>query len=132
MKALLAALALLIGSQAHAGGAVEYNCLGKDAASGESVLLTLTFSEYDREVGYSNQSITILKKGWETLEKPIVFQMSGATKKNNCTINENGEIRLKTDINMTPTQNNKIAEYEITVKTDCKDAQFDISAQCSF
>ncbi len=64
--------------------AVTYNCLGADKVSGNSVVMELTFSDHGNKVGYTNQSITVIKKGWETLAQPIVFQMYGANKENNC------------------------------------------------
>lgn len=66
------------------------------------------------------------------LEKPITFQMYGATKKNSCTKTEFGEIYLKSEFEMTPTQNDDIADYKVTVKTDCPDNRFDIKAYCQF
>lgn len=65
MKFLITIVLALVSSQSFASSAVQYNCLGKDAVSGNSIFLEVDFGDYGPEVGYTNQSITIVKNGDE-------------------------------------------------------------------
>lgn len=132
---ILSTLLLTLASPAFANMAVTYSCLGKNKVNGASVLFELQFSDYAREAGYTNQSITVLKRGWERLEKPVVFQMYGATKRNQCKKNDLGEIYLDADLEMTPTaQGDERADYTVSLKAHCGKAEdkLDVKAYCAF
>lgn len=133
MKNLLAALALALSLAApvlaFASPAVTYNCVGKNKLNGESVVFELLFSDHDREVGYSNQSITVTKRGWEVLAKPITFQMYGASEKNNCKTNEHGEIFMHGGFSMDPS----VDDYGVSFKTSCNaETAMDVKGVCFF
>lgn len=130
MKSVIFALLLLATTQSFASGAVMYNCLGKDVLSNENIVFTLLFGSHSNQTGYTDQSITITQKGWEQYENPIVLQMYKATKKNNCTKNQDGEIHLKTDFKMDPASEADIADFIVTFKSDCPELKLDVKSYC--
>ena len=135
MKKLLVIGSLLIFStDAFAGSAVGYSCIGKNRADKESIVFSVLFSDSAPEAGYTNQSITITSKGGIELEKAIVLQMSGATRKNHCTTNELGETYMKGGFDMTPTpESNPAADYKVKFKSNCgADQKYDVNAYCVF
>ncbi len=95
MKTFIALFALMTVSQAFAGPAVQYDCKGLDVISKKQIEFSVLFADHDMSVGYTNQSISINKVGNAIFRKSINFQMFGATKRNECKLNENGEINLR-------------------------------------
>lgn len=133
MKHLLLIALLSAGSQAFATGAVAYNCVGKNSLNGEAVTFDVLFADHAPGHGYTNQSITILRRGWETLEKPIVLQMYDATEQNHCSVNSLGEINFDGKyFEMTPTAEGDIAPYKMSVKSQCAQAKLEIESYCFF
>lgn len=129
------ALALSFASPAaFAAGAVEYSCIGKNKVSGEAVVFSLMFSDHARDVGYTNEAITIEKSGGFNLEKPLVLQMFGASKKNECKKNEQGEILMSGKaFSMDPAQEGQPYSYRVKFKVSCgEEASFDVDAACEF
>jgi hypothetical protein len=118
-----------------AGAAVNFNCTGKNTASGAPVLYEATFADSAPEVGYTNQSVTVLKEGWEVLEKPLTFQMYGARTSNVCKKNENGEINMagKTSFSMVPVKAGSVGDYAINFKIKCgSTVNYDVKDVCFF
>jgi hypothetical protein len=118
---------------AFAAGAVAYSCIGKNAVTGEAVVMELLFSDSAPGAGYTNESVTITKSGGIELKKAIVLQMYDANTKNECQKNSQGEINMSGDLNMEPTKQGDIADYTIAFKSLCgKDKSFDLKAYCLF
>lgn len=135
MKQIIAALIVTIASlQATASGAVSYNCIGKNQLNRESVVFTLAFSDHVREIGYTNQAITIEKISWEKLENPITLQMFSANHNNECKKNELGEFYMTgEDFSMDPTERGDIAAYKVKFDFNCnKDPKLKVKAYCFF
>ncbi|MBS1968867.1 MAG: hypothetical protein JSU04_01080 [Bdellovibrionales bacterium] len=132
MKHFIFAATLLVSSYSFAGAAVLYNCAGVDNVGGESVVFELAFSDSAPGVGYTNQAVTVEKMGSDVPQKKIVFQMFEATKKNECSRNEQDEIYLAGGFDMIPTANGNLAAYQVNVKSNCADAKVDIKAYCFF
>lgn len=135
MKTIISMALFALTMNAFAGGAVNYNCTGKNAATGESVLYEVTFADSAMEVGYTNQSVTVLKVGWEVLELPVTFQMFGARVSNVCKKNENGEIMMtgKSSFNMVPVKEGSMGDYEISFKIKCgTEVNYDVKGICFF
>jgi hypothetical protein len=132
MKHFVFAATLLMSSYSLAGAAVLYNCAGIDSVSGDSVVFELAFSDSAPGLGYTNQSITIEKQGFEAPQKKTVFQMFEATKQNQCTRNNLDEIYLVEGFDMLPTANDNLAAYQVNVKSNCADANVDIKSYCFF
>lgn len=130
--ATIASLTLL-SVNAFSAAAVTYTCVGHNKAANEAVVFELMFSDHAREVGYTNQSITIQKRGYEQLTNPITLQMFGATKKNNCKLNENNEYNLHaSNFKMDPAPGD-LPAYEVSFKSACEnDQQFDVRGVCFF
>lgn len=136
MKKLIALtfLALTTSTSAFAAPAVSYSCVGKNKANGEAVPFNLLFADHGREEGYTNESITLLKKSWEDDSTPaVVLQMHGATAQNDCRKNDLGEIYMNGSFTMDPTEEGNIAAYKISFKTDCvAGRKLDVEAYCFF
>ncbi len=135
MKSLIAMSLFACSLNVFAGAAVNYNCTGKNAASGASVLYEVTFADSAPEVGYTNQSVTVIKEGWEILEKPVTFQMYGARISNICKKNEMGEIMLtgKSSFNMVPVKSGSMGDYAISFKIKCgTTVNYDVKGVCFF
>ncbi len=61
MKSLLISMITLLSAQVFAAGAMEYKCMGVSKASRTPIEFNVAFSDYERSVGFSNESITITK-----------------------------------------------------------------------
>lgn len=134
MKALtiLSSFALCFCASAFASPAVSYTCVGKNNVSGEAVVFELLFADYAPGHGYTNESITIIKRGWEQLQKPLVLQMKGATNENNCEINEENETYMHGGFEMVPAEN-ITPDYKVSFKSACReDQKFDVSGYCYY
>jgi hypothetical protein len=133
MKALtLIALALTLSTNAFAGAAVAYTCVGKNKVNNEAVVFEVIFADHAHEVGYTNQSVTVLKRGWQDLATPITFQMFGANAKNNCKKNSNEEINMHGGFEM-DTVPGDLADFAISFKSACReDQKFDVKGLCYF
>ena len=129
---IVSMLILLMSAQAKAAPAVSYNCIGKDKLSKMSVVFELLFSDHGPDVGYTNESITIVKKGWQTLMHPQVFQMYGATKRNHCSKNSLNEIYLHANFDMSIPSKREVADYRVSFKSSCAEAKFDVTGYCFF
>lgn len=131
MKQTILVFIALLSAQALASPAVIYSCTGKDSLSGQAITFDLTFSEWAPEIGYSNESVTVLRQGWETLANPIVLQMFDGNDQNACSRNEVGEIYMSSEhFKMEPTAQGDIADYKVSFKSDCADAKFNLEAYC--
>ena len=133
MKALvLTALTLALSSNALAAPATAYSCVGKNKVNGEAVVFEVLMADHAPGAGYTNQSVTVIKRGWETLAKPLTLQMYDATKKNNCQPTGQDELYMHEGFDMTPAPGNTPA-YETTFKSACSaDQQYDVTGFCFF
>lgn len=131
MKMILASMALLLSTSAFASGAVAYKCIGRDALTSSSISFDLLFSDSAPGEGYTNESITITGRSWETLElkNQTIYQMHKANKRNNCKVVD-GQIMLKTNLKMTPSK--EVEGYTVEVKSSCVGAALDVKAVCVF
>lgn len=129
MKKIIMSLTVLASTSVFASPAVLYSCIGTDSKTQTSVAFELLFSDHDGRTGYTNESITITKRGYEDLSsKPVVFQMRGANKKNHC-MKVNGEIMLNgKNFDMSPSK--EVDGYVIKIKSDCVGAEANIKAIC--
>ncbi|MGZ3695267.1 MAG: hypothetical protein ACXWQO_14175 [Bdellovibrionota bacterium] len=136
MKTFIAILTLTIisAAPAFAAPAVGYSCVGNNKVTGQAVSFDLTFSDYGNGEGYTNESITIGKKPWDDNSIDLVIlQMHGATQKNNCQKNGQGEINMYGHFSMDPTEKGNFAPYKVSFKTDCLAAKkYDVQAYCFF
>ncbi len=119
MKVILVLITTVIATHAFAAAAVSYSCVGRNLTDRESVVFDIQFSDSAPDVGYTNESITITKKSGIPLDKPMIFQMFGATKFNYCKATNAGEIYLKIKLNMTQIKNEALSGYSVTIKADC-------------
>lgn len=132
-KILALCMFAMIGSEALAAPAMLYTCVGKDKKTEAAVSFDVIFADYARGEGYTNQAITILRRGYETLENPIVLQMYQATQKNECQRNYANEIFLLGEhFEMIPTAEGELAPYKMIVKSACADAELDLEGYCFF
>ena len=136
MKTFILTLLLSLSfiGQASANGAVSYLCTGKNALDRHAVQFELMFSDYARGEGYTNESISISRIGWESLEKPYVLQIRGGDAKNDCKVNDLNEIYINHEnFNMLPTEEGNAAAYKITFISKCGGSRnFDVTAYCFF
>lgn len=120
---------------AFASPAVGYSCVGKNKSNGQAVVFDLMFSDWAREEGYTNQSITITKNGGEyELSKPQTLQMSSATAANECKKSPDGATYLNgLHFLMEPLPQGMFADYAVTFALACPGAEkLDVQAYCSF
>lgn len=134
VKVLVSSVLLFVGFDAFAGAAVGYSCVGRDNFKNEAVVFDLLFSDSAPKVGYTNQSITITKKGGLSLEPGIVLQMFDAKTKNKCKKNDIGEFYLMaSDFDMQPQADGEMGDYLVSFKIECgADIKFDVKGLCFF
>jgi hypothetical protein len=113
--------------------ATSYSCVGKNKATGSAVVFDLLFADSAPGAGYTNQSITITKHG-SYLDKPIILQMYGATKKNECQKNGDDEIYLSPgNFDMRFDQQSSMNAQIVIFKSACGGQdKFDVKAYCLF
>lgn len=94
MKSVFVALITLMTAQVFAAAAMEYKCTGVNKLDRSAVEFDVIFSDYDRSVGFTNQSVVLTKIGDQELKNLVSFQMFDANTKNNCTISSLGEVYM--------------------------------------
>ena len=133
MKSLLIVLLSLATTQAFAGGAIAYDCVGVNRADRTAIDYNIYFEDYVSEVGYTNQAITITKIGATELREGITLQMFRATKENDCQsagLNSTYFNPGKDGYEMSvPNKDDGIA-YINRVKSNCENAKYDIIGIC--
>jgi len=118
------AISILTAQAAFAAPAAGYLCQGLNKVTGKNVSFEVLFSDHGREVGFTNQSITINKDDNSTL----TFQMYGATRKNHCKKNASGEIFLVKSFNMGGDAQGVTMDFKI----DCgKGVKYEVKGRCS-
>lgn len=90
MKTTLLALSVLVAQSSIAAPAMSYVCKGLNKANGQQVTLEVNISDFDREAGYTNQSISVAGQDGSITS----FQIYGASRKNHCKKSEFGEVFL--------------------------------------
>lgn len=132
MKALTLIGILALSLNAMAAPATTYVCVGTNEGTRDAIGFDLTFSDWTPDTSYTNESVTITRRGFEVLEKPIVLQMKGANAQNNCQANQFGEIYMNGDgFEMNPTNEGDIAPYQVSFTSKCgTDHQYSVKAYC--
>lgn len=123
MKKLILALSILSAQQSFAAPASEYLCQGVNGVTGKTVTFEVLFADHGRDVGYTNQSITVTKDDNST----VTFQMYGATRKNHCKKNASGEIMLVKDFNMDGDAQGVTMDFKINCG---KEINYDVKGRC--
>lgn len=136
MKAVLVILlSLTLATQALAAGAMEYSCMGVNKIDGKYIEFDVTYSDYAREAGFTNQSVSISKVGNIEPQNFKTLQMFGATKDNACQVvgtESSDELYLNKD-NFSMTDAHQGAEYDsiVTLQSGCIGHELNVVGVCS-